>query len=51
METQLEMIKEEYNRKWDYIRHTENQREKFIQWYFLVIGAILTFLFKDISRP
>ncbi|MFH1231743.1 MAG: ion channel [Planctomycetota bacterium] len=41
-----DFLKEEYKQKWEYIRHTEEQRHKFIQWYILIVGGLIAFLFK-----
>jgi hypothetical protein len=44
-----EFLLEEYKNKWAYVRHTEEVQNKAIQWFILIVGAILAFLFKDIN--
>ena len=42
-----EFLLEEYKSKWEYIKHTEEINEKITQWYFLINGVLLAFLFND----
>ncbi len=36
---------EEYKAKWQYVMHTESLQAKYIQWYFGVLAAVLTFIY------
>lgn len=38
---------EEYKSKWAYIVHIESIQFKYIQWYYGIVGALLTFIFSD----
>lgn len=38
---------EEYKSKWEYVRHTETIRIKFIGWYYLISGVLVAFLVRD----
>lgn len=38
-------ILEEYRQKWEYVRHTEIMRYKEIMWYFIIVSAVLSYLF------
>lgn len=38
---------EEYKNKWEYVRHTEEMENKSIQWFLAIVGAVISFLFKD----
>lgn len=39
----------EYAAKWEYVRHLEKSRAGTMQWYAVVVGAILAFALKDLD--
>jgi len=39
------LLQEEYKAKWQYVMHTESLQAKYIQWYFGVVAAVLTFIY------
>jgi len=36
---------QEYKEKWAYIRHTEILQDKQMQWFFVLVGVVLTFIY------